>query len=117
MEQEQKNTQNILKEKKVEIDHDKLWAIIAYFCFFLPMIFVKNRSNFLNYHINQGIILLIVSLAGQFGFGILPNWIGFIPGQLFNILMTACLVIGVVNVLKNKMVPLPVIGKLFNFIK
>ena len=109
--------QNNLKNEKIEIDRDKLWATFAYFFFPLPMVFVKNRSNFLNYHINQGIILLIVSLAGQFGFGILPNWIGFIPGQVFNTLMLVCLVIGVMNVFKKEIKPLPIIGKLFTFIK
>jgi hypothetical protein len=117
MEQEQKNIAEKVKEKKFEIDHDKLWASVAYFIFFLPMIFVKNRSNFINYHINQAIILTIVGLAGQFGFGILPGWIGFIPAKVFSTLILAGLVIGVMNVLKKEMKPLPLIGKLFNFLK
>jgi uncharacterized membrane protein len=100
-----------------DIDHEKLWAIVAYFIFFLPMIFVKNRSQFLNYHINQGIILLIVSIAGQVGFGILPGWMGIIPKNIWQILMIALLVAGVMNVMKKEMKPLPVIGKLFNFLK
>jgi len=108
---------NIENDKKIEIDHDKLWATVAYFCFILPMVFVKNRSNFLNYHINQAIILTIVALAGQFSFGIIPNWISFIPGKIFNALVLAGLVIGIINVFKKEMKPLPLIGKLFNFIK
>lgn len=110
MEQE-KNT------KKIEIDNDKLWSVIAYIIFFIPLIFAKNRSNFLNYHINQGVILFIVSLAGQIGLGIVPNWMGLIPLQIFNALMLACFVIGLMNVFKKEMKPLPVIGKLFTFIK
>ena len=105
------------KKGDVIIDNDKLWAISAYFIFFIPMIFVKNRSNFLNYHINQAIILLAVSLAGKFGFGIIPNWIGFIPAQIFNLLMLICLTIGIINVFNKEMKPLPLIGKLFTFIK
>lgn len=106
-----------IQEKNIEIDNDKLWASVAYFVFFLPMIFVKKRSSFLNYHINQAIILVIVALAGQFGFGILPNWIGFIPRKVFGALILAGLVIGILNVLQKKMKPLPLIGKLFNFLK
>jgi uncharacterized membrane protein len=100
-----------------EIDHEKLWAISAYFIFFLPMIFVKNRSQFLNYHINQGIILCVVSLAGSFGFGILPGWMGILPSKIWQLLVFALLVVGVINVIKREMKPLPVIGKLFNFLK
>ena len=109
--------QNANQPKKIEIDHDKLWAGIGYLFFPLPLIFAKNRSNFLNYHINQGIILTIVALAGQFGFGILPNWFGFIPGQIFQILILAALAVGIMNVLRKEMKPLPLIGKLFNFMK
>ncbi len=111
MPHEQKDTKNL------EIDNDKLWATVAYFFFPLPMILVKKRSSFLNYHINQAIILLIISLAGQFGFGILPGWMGLIPGKIFSVLMLTCLVMGVMNVLKKEMKPLPIIGGLFNFIK
>jgi hypothetical protein len=115
MTHEQKDTKK--ENVHIEIDRDKIWATVAYFFFPLPMILVKNRSNFLNYHINQGIILTIVSLAGQFGFGILPGWMGFIPGQVFNMIILAGLVMGILNVLKKEMKPLPLIGKLFSFIK
>ena len=60
-EQQKENKQNI----NIEMDNDKMWGIVAYIIFFLPLIFVKNRSAFLNYHINQGIILFIVSLIGN----------------------------------------------------
>jgi len=100
-----------------EIDHDKLWAVVAYFIFFLPIIFVPNRSAFLNFHINQGIILLVVSLAGYFGFDILPFGISILIGWLWRIAILALLVAGVMNVLKKEMKPLPIIGKLFTFLK
>jgi hypothetical protein len=100
-----------------QIDNDKLWAIVAYFILFLPMILVPNRSAFLNFHINQGIILLIVSLAGYFGFGILPFGISMFFGWLWQIAVLALLVAGIMNVLKKEMKPLPIIGKLFTFLK
>ena len=100
-----------------ELDHDKLWSVVAYFIFFLPMIFVEKRSTFLNFHINQGIILLIVSLAGYFGFGILPWGIAWAFSRLWQLLVLALLVVGVMNVMKKEMKPLPFIGKLFNFLK
>lgn len=100
-----------------EIDHEKLWAVAGYFIFFLPMIFVKNRTSFLNFHINQAIILFVVSMAGYFGFGILPFGIGMIFSWAWQIAVLALLIAGVMNVMKKEMKPLPVVGKLFNFLK
>jgi hypothetical protein len=47
-----------------EIDRDKLWSIVAYFLFLVPLLAVKNRSSFLNFHINQGIMAWIFCLGG-----------------------------------------------------
>ena len=116
MNEEQKIT-NPLGSNGGEVDNDKLWAIVAYFVFFLPMIFVSNRSQFLNYHINQGIILFIVALAGYYGFGILPFGLAMLLAWAWRIIVLALLVVGVMNVLKREMKPLPVIGKLFTFLK
>ncbi len=105
--------------QNIEIDHDKLWGILAYVFFLIPLLAVKNRSSFLNYHINQGIILFIVVCAGNLGLGILPWWLAMFTLLKFvwNGLSVALLVIGIMNVLKREMKPLPVIGKLFNFLK
>lgn len=103
----------------VEIDHDKLWGVFAYILFLIPLIGAKNRSSFLNYHINQGIILFLVTVVGNFGLDFLPWWLGmmsFFKG-IWNIAMLALLIIGIKNVLAKKMEPLPVIGKLFTFLK
>jgi uncharacterized membrane protein len=95
----------------VEIDNDKVWAILAYIFFPIPL-FVKNRSAFLNYHINQGIIFLIVGIIGS----ILIGWIPVL-GWLFNLAMIVLFIIGIMNVSKKKKTPLPIIGGMFNFIK
>ena len=46
------NQQVLAENSNHEIDHDKLWGIVAYFLFLIPLLVVKNRSSFLNYHIN-----------------------------------------------------------------
>jgi uncharacterized membrane protein len=102
-----------------QIDNDKLWGVLAYILFLIPLLAVKNRSAFLNFHINQGIILLLVSIVGNFGLDFLPWWLGimaFFKG-LWNLAMLTLLIIGIKNVLEKKMVTLPVIGKLFTFLK
>ena len=102
-----------------QIDNDKLWGILAYIFFPIPLWAVKNRSSFLNYHINQGIILLIVVLVGNFGLGLLPFWLGILTWfkGIWNIFMIGLLITGIKNVLEKKAVPLPVIGKLLTFLK
>lgn len=102
-----------------EIDNDKLWAILAYILFLIPLLGVKNRSSFLNFHINQGIILLLVAVVGNFGLDFLPWWLGVLSWfkGIWNIAMLTLLIIGIKNVLARETKPLPVIGKLFNFLK
>ena len=95
-----------------EIDNDKVWAILAYIFFPLPLLFVKDRSVFLNYHINQGAIFLIVFIIGSFLFGWIPLF-----KLLFNLIMLVLFIIALVNVSKRKKEPLPIIGNWFNFIK
>ncbi len=115
---EENSNQNQV-EANHEIDHDKLWGVLAYFLFLIPLFAVKNRSSFLNYHINQGIILLLVAVIGNFGLDFLPFWLGILAWfkGIWNAVMVALLIIGIKNVLEKQMKPLPVIGKLFNFLK
>ena len=106
------------EEANHEIDSDKILAIFAYIFFPIPLWVVRNRSSFLNYHINQGIILLIVVIVGNLGLGLLPFWLGILTWfkGLWNMIMLALLITGIRNVLNRKMEPLPVIGKLFTFL-
>ncbi len=112
------NTQNQIPVNN-EIDHEKLWSVVAYIFFLIPLLAVKNRSSALNFHINQGIVLFIVAIVGNFGLDFLPFWLGIIAWftSLWNIALLALLVIGIKNILENKTVPLLVIGKLFTFLK
>ncbi len=115
METQNQNTNEI----NHEIDHDKLWSIVAYFLFLIPLLAVKNRSSFLNFHINQGIILLLVAVIGNFGLDFLPWWLGFMAlfKGLWNIVMIGLLITGIKHVLNREIKTLPVIGKLFTFLK
>ncbi len=108
-----------VKNSSNEIDNDKLWGVLAYILFLIPLLAVKRRSTFLNYHINQGIILIFVELIGYFGLGLLPWWVGIFMAirWIWNLITITLLVIGIKNVLESKMSPLPVIGKLFTFLK
>jgi len=115
----EQNLNQVQPNENHEIDHDKLWGILAYVLFLIPLLAVKDRSSFLNFHINQGIILLAVAVVGNFGLDFLPWWLGilsFFKG-LWNIAMIALLIVGIKNVLARETKTLPVIGKLFTFLK
>ncbi len=109
------------QNKPVEIDNDKLWGVLSYvpMLFIIPLIVVQKRSSFLNYHLNQGIILSLVVIVANFGFDLLPWWLSlvFLIKWVLNIAILALLVVGIKNVLERKTEPLPVIGKLFTFLK
>jgi len=96
--------------------NDMTMAILAYILFFIPLLLVKDRSAFLNYHINQGLNLFIVAVAGSAIFGVL-GWRFAMFTNIWSLLMIILLVLGIINASKNEMKPLPVIGNLFNFIK
>ena len=105
-----------IKKDGVKIDNDKVWAVVAYIFFPIPLIFVKNRSTFLNYHINQGIILLIASVVGQIITNSLPYSLSII-GSLISLFILIEFIMGVLSATKMKMEPLPLIGKLYTFLK
>jgi len=112
MENEQK-----IEHKSVNIDNDKIWAVVSYIFFPIPLIFAKHKSNFLKYHINQSIILFVVSTIGQIVSGALHSPIFWLPKFIFGAFMIALFVIGVINAVNKKEKPLPTIGKWFSFLK
>jgi uncharacterized membrane protein len=97
-------------------NNDKTMAIIAYIIFFIPLLVSKNRSTFLNYHINQGLGLFIVSLVGNLILGAVFSNLSQIT-NLWGLLMLILMVIGIINASKNETKPLPVIGNWFHIIK
>jgi uncharacterized membrane protein len=105
------------KQNSDQVDNDKVWAIVAYFIFFLPLIFVKERSAFLKFHINQGLNLFIVALVGNIILSMPMNYFMIMLSQLWGLLTLILAIIGIVNVTKKEMKHLPIIGNLFNIIK
>ena len=121
MEPNQNQPMPPVNEGGQQIDNDKLWSVVSYIplLFIITLIVVKNRSSFLNYHINQGIILSLVVIVGNFGFDLLPWWLGILSliAWVWNLASLALAILGIKNVLEKKTEPLPVIGKLFTFLK
>ena len=97
-------------------NNDHGMAMVAYILFFIPLIAVKNRSSFLNYHINQGLSLFIVAVIGSVVLSFL-GWRLYFLSNLWSLLMIILAVLGIVNVSRNETKPLPVIGEWFKIIK
>ena len=106
-------TQNNRAEVKGK--NDKVMAILAYIIFFLPWILVKDRTAFLNFHINQGLILFIIALSGSIALNIIPFLIFIAP--LWSLATLLLMIIGILNAAHMRTKPLPLIGHLFDLVK
>ncbi len=99
---------------------NKIIFVLAYFgiLFFLPLVVCPN-SSVGKFHANQGLLLLITSIAGSILFGIITFAVPFLYflSSLFGLAVFVLAIYGMVNAYNEKQVPLPVIGTLFTLIK
>jgi len=92
-----------------DIEKNKVVSAFAYLLFFLPLI-VCPGSPFGKFHANQGLLLLIVCVAGSIILNLIPV-VGWILLPLFSVLVLAVAIMGLVNTLNGKAKELPLIGK------
>lgn len=92
-----------------DIEKNKVVSALAYILFFLPLV-ACPESPFGRFHANQGLSLLIVSIAGSIIFSIIPI-IGWVLLPIFGIAILVVAIMGLVNTLNGKAQELPVIGK------
>ncbi len=97
-----------------DIEKNKIMSALAYVLFFLPLV-ACPESRFGRYHANQGLLLLIVGIAGGIILGIIPI-IGWILLPFFYIATFVFAIIGFINGLNGRAKPLPLFGK-FKIIK
>lgn len=103
-----------------DIKQNKTMAGLAYILFFLPLIVCKD-SKFGRFHANQGLLLLILSVAGYIAISIATTILATITWRLFGFIsllysiyglfILAIAIYGLVNGLNGKAKELPVIGK------
>lgn len=93
-----------------DIADNKLITILCYFGILLLIPYlIKPNSPFVKYHSNQGLLLLLLGVAGGVVSAI--PILGWIVGFVVGIFVAVCFIIGLVNVIGGKMSPLPIIGK------
>jgi len=97
-----------------DIEKNKTMAGLAYILFFLPLV-ACPESRYGKFHANQGLVLLILGIAGSIVLGIIPI-IGWILLPIFSIAILALAIIGLINGFNGKAKELPLIGK-FRIIK
>ena len=123
----QENTQAATGQVPVanQAQENKVVFILAYLLFFLPLVSCPN-SKIGRFHANQGLLLLITSVAGSIAATILSSTLLAISWRLWTvtsllswvwaIAMLALMIIGMMNANKGEQKPLPIIGK-FKIIK
>lgn len=97
--------------EKKDIEDNKGIAALAYLIFFLPLLAAKE-SKFAKFHANQGLNLLILSLAVNTVGAIIPiiGWFIILPlGGLFTLIL---FIMGIVNALNGTTKKLPLIGNI-----
>jgi len=109
-----------------DVDQNKGMAVLAYILFFIPLIAGTHKtSNFVKYHTNQGIVLVLFCIAFGIVTGILSAIMGAIAAATFSFRLLMAIptvigllwliplilcILGIVNAVTGKMKPLPIIG-------
>jgi uncharacterized membrane protein len=92
-----------------EIEENKGLCVLCYFSILLLIpLLLKPHSAYVRYHCNQGLLLLLLSIAiGAVCWIPIVGWLIAVAGPVFVLI---CLIMGVVNTLSGVMKPLPLIG-------
>lgn len=104
-----------LKKENLEITEEdikehKNLAILCYLGIFMLIPFLtKPNSGFIKYHFNQGLLLFILSIISSF-IMVIPI-LGWIFGLIGLITSFVFFIMGIINVIKGRVKPLPIIGK------
>lgn len=94
-----------------DIEDNKLISILCYLGILLLIpLLVKPDSQFVKYHSNQGLVLLLFTvIVGAVGAIPIIGWLAAIVGGIFSFV---CFIIGIVNAIDGEMKPLPLIGSI-----
>jgi len=111
--------ENITVDPK-DAEDNKIMAILAYLnILVLVPIFAAKESPFARFHANQGLVLLIASIALYFVFFILAMVLIFIIPALVSMIywilylgIGVFVVLGIINAVKGEAKELPLIGKI-----
>jgi uncharacterized membrane protein len=92
-----------------DVSKNKTIAILSYLIFFLPLL-SAHKSPFAMFHANQGLMILIISVAASILTTAIP-FIGGIAGMILSIGAFILWIMGIISAANGEMKPLPVIGE------
>jgi len=93
-----------------DVNQNKWLAMAAYIIFFIPLL-AARQSRFAMYHANQGLVLLLFSIACNIVLGFIP-FIGWILLPIANLATLVLVIIGILQSANGQLKPLPVIGSI-----
>ncbi|MBE1443988.1 putative membrane protein [Paenibacillus sp. OAS669] len=93
-----------------DVHQNKWLAVAAYIIFFIPLL-AARQSRFAMYHANQGLVLLLFSIACNIVLGFIP-FIGWILLPIANLATLVLVIIGILQSANGQLKPLPVIGSI-----
>lgn len=101
-----------------EENRNTAMAVIAYIIFFVPILTGDSKKDpFVNYHVKQGLALFLTAMAINIIGWIMPFYIWWSISWLLSLGVLALLIVGILNAVNGKKVPLPLIGKIANNFK
>ena len=110
-----RNTDHTAEYDAVDISETKYLSLFNYFgiLFMIFALVAKPHSQFVRFHANQGLVLMILMFASSIVM-IIPilGWIAGAVGYIFTIV---CMIIGIVNSCKGQAKELPIIGRICIF--
>ncbi|EKE20296.1 MAG: hypothetical protein ACD_8C00022G0002 [uncultured bacterium] len=106
-ENKEKQEEKVLKGESRDIEENKWWTVLSYLgvLVIIPLI-AKKDSKFAQFHVKQGLVLLVAWALSWLPFGPIIALVAFV----FSI-------IGIINVLSGEMKKLPIVGDLAEKIK
>ena len=93
---------------KEDIEKNKGIAALSYLLFFLPLIFAQD-SKFARFHMNQGLILLLVAVIFNVFFNFFP-FLGIFVAPVIGLATIILTVLGIKAALAGEVKELPIIG-------
>ncbi len=93
---------------KVDIENNKVMAVLAYIIFLIPLLAAKD-SPYAKFHTNQGLVLFIAAILASVVAAI--PIIGWIISPIIALGITVLSIIGIINALGGNAKELPIIGK------
>ena len=110
-----RNVDHTAEFDNVDISETKYLSLFCYFgvLFMIFAMVAKPHSQFVRFHANQGLVLMILMFAASIVM-IIPI-LGWIAGAVGYIFAVVCMIIGIVNSCKGQAKELPIIGRICIF--